>query len=246
MLFESLYLFGNLVTYALVIGLFLFSIVSFYNYYVDSKTRKALHVLEAKISMLRMLLKSKIRQRVNKFQQKRNNLKKDESPSTDVIFNRLKDKYDSLGNLEFSSSEDFDSYFSINTEIILDLEETLKSKKINLEQNNQKVTDENGKAINMTYALNLQDRWSKLLFYDKKSVVIIAELVRSTDEFRQRVQVYNASQKNTKKHFNEIKPIVIADFESLDSLLNVETEKDLSADSESTDEFEILNQKKAS
>ena len=248
MLLESLYLFGNLLTYTLVFGLLFYSAVSFYNYYVDSKTRKEMHVLEAKISMLRMLLKSKIRRRVNKFQQRKNNLKNDESPSTDAIFNRLKDKYTALGSLEFSSSEDFESYLNISLDIILEMEETLKSKKPTSNQMNQKMQSENGSAVDMSQVMNLQDRWSKLLFYDKNTIVIIAELIKGTDDFRLRVLLYNGNQKNTKKHFQDIKPIIISDFESLQTLINANSEKDLATDAnvaDSNDEFEILTQKKA-
>ena len=222
MLHEFLYIFGNLLTSILVIGLFIFSITSFYNYYIESKTRKQMHVLEAKISMLRMLLKSKIRQRVNKFQQRKNNLKKDERSSANALLDRLKEQYEKLDALEFNASEDFNTYFDLSHEIILDLEENLKSKKP-----------------------NLQDRWSKLLFYDKKSVIIIVQIVKCIEEFRLRAQRYNESQKNTKKHFNELTSITIVDFETLQILLDVSGAKEVDPDSDSTDEFEILNQKKS-
>ena len=205
MLNEYLYFVGNLLSYIVGIGIILYSIIAFIEYYRDSKSRKNIKILQAKISMLRMMLKAKVRNRSNKIHKSQ--------VEDGSIFQKIKSKYEQMMLLDFTKSVDFNTYIDLSYEALVDVETSLKkgvdSNDINSDQ----------KKGSLEYNLAME-KWIKLLKNDKKGVIVVFEIVQSTNQLNAIIDFYNQSQKKVKRRFAKTEDLKIKDFEILQDLMN--------------------------
>lgn len=179
---------GQVLLYSVLLGLFFWGMKSAISFYVFARRKEEINKLHARISVLKMHLKGKIKRKCNKIETA---FKKDSE-----ILKVLAPKLNLICALSFSSSTDYQTFISnlhmITEEIIAHIK--IKNK------NAIKPQDEDEIALSETDKVN--DKCKKLLKYDKAHMMIIIEIIQATEELKEKIVEFNELveyEKNQKK-----------------------------------------------
>ncbi len=174
-------------------------------YYQNIKQVETIHKQEAKVAVLRMLLKAKLK--------KNGNAIEGQFRSDKIFLNLIKPKIQEICNYDFSHQNEYERVMAslINLYDVIDVE--LQKRSPTLYKKNE---NETRAAVD-----DKQDRWYKLAKYGKSQAILIRDMVNATAELKSMIDTYNREQQSQfKNKFNSPEPIVVADFESLTTILN--------------------------
>lgn len=234
--------------FILILGLALFTWVAkyFFILYYYRKKKADINKLEARVAVLRMLLKAKLKRKGSQMQDQY----KDEKEFIGTImskldllttfsFNRSSDYEDVIGILG-SVSEAIDHhtviknpaiYLAQQAKIAQDRENLLKNAGVELARRDDKGEFKSAVEIESKTKseVNVQvpqfDRWTQLLKYDKGNLYIIKEIVETTAELKTKVELYNSEQDNKELQMRAPELIEIDSFEGLKAIVDRDQEE---------------------
>ena len=231
-----------------ILGLALFTWVAkyFFVLYYYRKKKEDINKLEARVAVLRMLLKAKLKRKGSQMQEQY----KDEKEFLASIMSKL----DLLTTFNFNRTTDYGDVLEILTSVseAIDLhtvqknpalymaqqEKIAKDRENVLAQSGEEVAkkDENGDAKSADEIeskkrsiINVQipqyDRWSQLLKYDKGNLYIIKEIIETTNDLKIKIELYNSEQENKELQLRPPEHIDLDGFEGLKSIVDRDLEQ---------------------
>lgn len=150
-------------------------------YYVFSRRKEEINQLDARISVLKMHLRGKIKRKCNKIESV---LKKEAD-----TFAFLVPKLTKISELSFSTQDQYQQLVNTLYEITLKIDEHIKLKHKNLMRDHLELPK--AKAEVLSADEETQQKCEKLVRYDKAHMVIITEIVQTTNEMRHKIEEYN-------------------------------------------------------
>lgn len=221
--------FGQLLLYALLLGLGFWGLKSAVTHYLFARRRENINKLNARVSVLKMHLRGKIKRKCSRIEEV---LKKDGG-----AFSNLQPKLSLICGLEFSSAGDYQQLLTnlnlITEEIIAHIHLKMKKNRhIDLEENVENVKDTESSESEKT-----ADRCKKLIKYDKAHMIIVLEIIEATDELSSKISEFNslAEFEKNQKIIHPPQKIQIENFDLLRKMVE-ETKK---SDAETPD-FPVL------
>lgn len=212
--------FGQLLLYALLLGLAFWGFKSAISYYLFARRRENINKLNARISVLKMHLRGKIKRKCSRIEEV---LKKD-----DGAFSNLQPKLSLVCNLEFSSPGDYQqlitNLYLITEEIIAHIHLKMKKDRhIDLEK-----IVENVKNNDSSEEENIEDQCRKLIKYDKAHMIIVVEIIETTEELYGKISEFNemAEFEKNQKTIHPPEKIQIENFELLRKLVEENKKSD--------------------
>lgn len=190
-----LFILGQVLLYTFLLGLFIWGMKNAVSFYVFSKKREQINKLNARISILKLHLKGKIKRKCNKIESL---FKKSEDAET---LNILRPKLSSIQELTFTLTSDYQKLIDILTTITVDIEGHIKLKHKDLikKQEAQKV---NLEMPPPTEDEIIKEKCKKLIKYDKAHMLIVIEIIQATEDLIEKTNEFNALaefEKNQKK-----------------------------------------------
>ncbi len=231
-----------------ILGLALFTWVGkyFFVLYYYRKKKEDINKLEARVAVLRMLLKAKLKRKGSQMQEQY----KDEKEFLASIMSKL----DLLTTFNFNRSSDYEDVLEVLTSVseAIDHQTVVKNPAIYLAQQ-QKITqdrenllknagvevsrkDEKGDSKSADEIesktkseVNVQvpqyDRWTQLLKYDKGNLYIIKEIIETNNDLKIKVELYNSEQENKELQLRAPEPIELNSFEGLKAIVDRDQEE---------------------
>ena len=221
--------FGPLLLYSLLLGLGFWGLKTATSHYVISRRRDKINKLNARISVLKMHLKGKIKRKCSRIEEV---LKKDLG-----AFPNLSPKMRLISALEFSAAGDYQVLLTnlnlITEEIIAHIH--LKMKKINRITVEKTIDDVSSEAT--SEAESAMDKCKKLVKYDKAHMLIVVEIIEATAELAAKISEFNDLTKVAKNQ-KIVRPLEKIEIEHFELLRNL-VEEDKKSDVETPD-FPVL------
>lgn len=209
-----LFLISQILIYTALAAIFLWGLKLGISLIVFSRKKEELHKLLARISVLKLHLRGKIKRKCNKIEQ----IFLKEPPET---LNLLKPKLTAIAGLEFNSPSDYQLLIGNLSEITQAIINHIKLKhksllKAQKAESFEKALDENHENDEVV------DNCKKLVKYDKGTMTVIVELIETTDKVIVKIAEYNALAEFDKKQkkFTDIpSQIKIENLDVISSLL---------------------------
>lgn len=205
---------GQVLLLAFLGGLSLWGLKYFVSLLVFSRKKETINKLNARVSILKLHLKGKIKNKSNKIETV---LKKNS-----VLLSFVRPKIEIICGLEFSRASDYQTLMSnlhqISEEIIGHIK--LKNK------NNPHVleySDDLSDETVLSETEKITEKCRKLVKYDKAHMIIIIELVDATDELIEKIEDFNllvAYEKNQKKIEDIPQKIEIENYDELSAIVD--------------------------
>lgn len=230
-----------------ILGLALFTWVAkyFFILYYYRKKKEDINKLEARVAVLRMLLKAKLKRKGSQMQEQYKNEKE--------FLASIISKLDLLSTFNFSRNTDYEEVLEILTSIseAIDHHTVLKNPEIYLAQQHKIAQDrenllksagveisrrdENGDSKSADEIesktkseVNAQvpqyDRWTQLLKYDKGNLYIIKDIIETNNELKIKIELYNSEQENKELHLRPPEAIELDSFEGLKEIVDRDQE----------------------
>ncbi len=201
--------------YAMVLGLSLWGIKSAVSYYIYSRKRENINKLQARISVLKMHLRGKVKGKSNRIESV---LKKDPGAMAN-----LTPKLKLICSLEFSAPEDYQTLID-NLHIIS--EEIISHIHLKMKKEGRLIATENAVDNPSVAAEGSVDKideiCKKLVRYDKANMIIMIDIICSTKLAIEKIIEFNelkTFEKKTKELLSVPQPITIENFDRLSALL---------------------------
>lgn len=186
---------GQIFFYTFILGLFVWGMKNAVSFYVFSRKREKINQLHARISILKLHLKGKIKRKCNKIESL---FKKSEDAET---LGLLRPKLNSIQELAFGSTTDYQKLIDTLTIITQDIANHIKIKHRNLIKK-----QETGPATENSEPLSedeqIKEDCKKLVKYDKAHMLIVVEIIQATENLIQEINEFNIMteyEKNQKK-----------------------------------------------
>ena len=231
-----------------ILGLALFTWVAkyFFILYYYRKKKEDINKLEARVAVLRMLLKAKLKRKGSQMQ--------DQYKEEKEFLSSIMSKLDLLTTFNFNRTTDYEDVLEILTSVseAIDMhtvqknpalymaqqEKIAKDREDVLAQSGEQVErkDENGDAKSADEieskkksVINVQipqyDRWTQLLKYDKGNLYIIKEIIETTNDLKIKIELYNSEQENKELQLRPPEHIDLDGFEGLKSIVDRDLEQ---------------------
>lgn len=209
-----------------ILGLALLTWVAKYLFvlYYNRKKKEEVNRLEARIAVLRMLLKAKLKRKGSQMQ--------DQYKDDKEFLASITSKLELLTTFNFHRSSDYEDVLNILTSIseAIDIQTVKENPAMysSQRQHAAEARDEVAKAKpneKQTDDHTSLDRWSQLFKYDKGNLYIVKELVETTEELKVKIEIYNLEQEKKELHLRVPELIAIPGFEGLRALVNRDQEK---------------------
>ena len=221
--------FGQLLLYALFLGLGFWGFKTAVSHYVFSRRREKINKLNARISVLKMHLRGKIKRKCTRIEDV---LKKDAG-----AFSNLLPKLNLIIGLEFASASEYQLLLTnlnlITEEIIAHIHLKMKrSKHIDLEKSVDDVKDSASHEAN-----DALDKCKKLIKYDKAHMLIVVEIIEATVKLSDQVSEFNdmVEFEKNQKIIHPPEKIIIENFELLRTMVEEAKKSDVE-----TPDFPVL------
>lgn len=224
-----LFIIGQVLLYTFILGLSLWGIKIAASLYIFSKKKEKINKLHARISILKLHLKAKIKRKCNKIETL---LKKTEDAET---LSLLRPKIKSIQDLTFTLTTDYQKLIEQLNAITQGITDHIKIKHRHIIKQQEAETPA---APVLSEFEVIQEKCKKLVKYDKAHMLIIVEIIQATDEIREEIEDYNilADYDKNQKKIKEIPDkIEIENYDIIAEL--VETSKTTAID---TTDFPIL------
>lgn len=231
-----------------ILGLALFTWVAkyFFVLYYYRRKKEEINKLEARAAVLRMLLKAKLKRKGSQMQEQY----KDDKEFIASLISKL----EILTTFNFNRTSDFEDVLEILFSVseAIDLHTVRKNPALFTAQQEQLAQDrdsllaqtgvvvakqdekgqvksageiESKKKSEVNSQIPKYDRWSQLLKYDKGNLYIIKEIVETTDDLKQKIELYNSEQENKELQLRVPELVRIEGFEGLRAIVNSDLEK---------------------
>ena len=188
----------NQILVGLSLVIFVFTSVMYgLNMYIDYRDRKNIHVLQSKVSILKLMLKSKMKSLDVKFQK---NLKKYNQDDVKPLY----DKLAGLKNLDLNQIQDYSRLVVIVADVNKEISRLSAVK--------SEVEDAN---ISKKETVD----WEKLMSFDRRLVVLLYEIVNHSQIVNSAITIYNEGQKKVKRQFKSEPQIVIPEYDVLHHIM---------------------------
>lgn len=204
------------------------------------KQKEIINKLEARVAVLRMLLRAKLKRKGSQIQDQY----KEEREFLDSVMSKL----ELLGTYSLSRSSDYADVLGLLTSIseAIDMhtvqktpafymahQESLAKQKESLLKISGVESDKDGKDKNISTSGEKQDvnalpefdRWAQLLKYDKGNLYIIKEIIETTKDLKNRIEIYNAEQVNKELLIRVPELIYLDGFEGLQKIVDLDLKK---------------------
>ncbi|MEQ1722178.1 MAG: hypothetical protein ABL930_03320 [Pseudobdellovibrio sp.] len=181
--------------------------------YVFSRRKEEINKLNARLSVLKMHLRGKIKRKCNKIESV---LKKDAE-----TFAALTPNLNKIISLTFNTPAEYQVLVTNLHEITVKINEYINFKHRNLMRDNLE-KPESKQAL--TQEEEAQEKCAQLVKYDKAHMIIIVEVVQTTNELRSKIHEYNELtefEKGHKKISFTPEPVEIEHFELINSLVEI-------------------------
>lgn len=220
-------LISQIVIYTLMTALLLWGMKYAVSLFIFSRKKEEINKLNARISVLKLHLKGKVKRKCNKIEQ----IFKKEPPET---LAELKPKLNSIAELQFNNSNDYQVLVSALVEITLAIIAHIKIKHKTLIRLQQYTNNQNEPDLEETGALTeqeeIEEKCRKLVKYDKGTMTVIIELVETTQQIITKIAEYNAFteyDKSQKKITDIPTPIQIENYDLIFALVDLAKTTDL-------------------
>jgi hypothetical protein len=200
---DYLSIISQLLIYGFYIGTTLWIIRYATAAFVFSRRKKIINRLDARISVLKMHLRGKIKRKCNKIE---SYFKKDSA-----TYIALSTNLEKISALRFDQSTDYQLLINYLYDITVKINDYIISKYRNLPIDNPEKPQ-----------VKTQDKYTQLVTYDKAHMIIIIEIIQTTNELRTKINEYNELtnlEKGHKKIAFIPDAIQIEDFEIISSLV---------------------------
>jgi hypothetical protein len=179
--------------------IFVFTTVMYgLTFYVDYRDRKNVNLLRSKVSILKLMLKTKVKSLDQKFQSNLKLIKQDEAKI-------IKEKISGIRSLEMNQSADFKRLIEILIST-LDEIDRMSAKKTPAVVEAQPVDK------------RLLD-WERLLGFDRRLIVLMYELINHIQMANSAISQYNANQKKVARQIASETVIEVQNFDVLMDLM---------------------------
>ncbi len=186
----------NQILVVMSLVMFVFTSVMYgLNLYVDYRDRKNIHVLQSKVSILKLMLKSKMKSLDVKFQK---HLKKFNQDDVKSLF----DKLAGIKNLDLKQPTDYSQLVIFVSDLNKEVERLSAVKADEAELNQKSSVD-----------------WEKLMQFDRRLVVLLYEIVNHSQIVNSAITIYNEGQKKPKKQFKPEAQIVLPEYDVLHTIM---------------------------
>jgi hypothetical protein len=224
--------FGQIFIYLAAIGFTFWIIKLSISFYIFSVRKEAINKLNARLSILKMHLKHKIKKKCNKIE----SLFKNKSE----IYSNLRPRLDIILNLTFSQSNEYQKL--IDTLHAITIEITYYIKK-NLTSINSTIDDTNTDSVATTEEEMNIEFCQKLTKYDRAHILIILDIIEATKNLKEKIVEFNelvAYEKNQKVITDIPESIEIKHYEIFTSIMNTTDKEDVDANEFETLEKQII------
>lgn len=172
---------SQILLYTFAVG-FVFWLVRYaVSFYVFSKRKEEINKLEARVSILKLHLKGKIKRKSSKIESA---LSKEHE-----TYSKLLPKLKTICDLEFHHQVDYQNLVSNLFEITLTIDDHIKIKHKNLLRMQPKISEPAPEALSPDRIT--EEKCKKLIKYDKAHMIIIIEIIQATNELIQKIHDYN-------------------------------------------------------
>ncbi|MEK6628122.1 MAG: hypothetical protein AABY53_05810 [Bdellovibrionota bacterium] len=207
---------GQVILYSVLIGLGLWGIKHGVSLYIFSRKKETINKLNARISILKLHLKGKIKRKCNKIADVFNK----EDPET---LRMLQPKLNTIGALSFNSAADYQNLIKELSAITQDISGYIKIKhKVLLKQQEAQAKAEEEVKEPPTEEEKIAESCKKLVKYDKAHMLIVVEVIQATTQLIEKITEYNAFveyEKNQKKITEIPEKIEIENYEVIAALV---------------------------
>lgn len=231
--------------FATLLSLIMFLWVSkyFYVLWYYRKQKENINKMEARIAVLRMLLKTKLKRKGSQMMDQYKNDKE--------FLGRIASKLEMLVTYNLSRPSDYGDLIDILVSIAEQVDEYEMKKSPTVHMTKLKNMGEQGDAlmrlsvdsadgIKKAQALGDSsnkstteipkfdahfDKWLNLFKYDKGNLYIIKEIVESNQHLIERIDVYNTEQENKELHIKKPQEIHLHGFENLKKIVDLDQQK---------------------
>jgi hypothetical protein len=171
---------SQLLFYGFVIGACFWLMRFSSSAYMFSRRKVEINKLDARISVLKMHLRAKIKSKYNKIEI----LLKNEAETLTA----LKPMLDNIISLSFNSPSDYQLLITNLHEITVKINEYIRFKHKNLVRDNQ---DKPEARQSRSKEEEAKEHCTQLVKYDRANMIIILQIVESTNELRSKILQYN-------------------------------------------------------
>lgn len=183
-----LFILGQVLLYTFLLGLFIWGLKNAVSFYVFSKKKEQINKLHARISILKLHLKGKIKRKCNKIESL---FKKSEDAET---LNILRPKLSSIQELTFSLTTDYQKLIDHLTTITQEIADHIKLKHRDLIKK-QETQNDSTTPEPLTEDDIIKKKCKKLIKYDKAHMLIIIEIIQATEDLIEKINEFNALTK---------------------------------------------------
>lgn len=201
-------------------GIVLFFWVARYIFimYYNAKQLEAINKLEAKVAVLRMLLKAKIK--------KKSNAVSSQLSKEKVLLEEVKPKFDTACGLNFTKPYEFQTLLNLMKEISVQLDSHFERRTreanpnaAHAEEEKQRKEELERKQKGMP-ALDEETKvWLKVLKHEKANIYIVKEIVDTTQELKNKIEIYNVEIESAKKRLRVPELIKVDSFDLICKLV---------------------------
>lgn len=179
-----------------------------YIYYQNIQQVEGIYKVEAKIAVLRMLLKAKLKKNMNSIDSK--------FKSDKVFLNIIKPKFEETCHLQFNAQGDFQKLIDMLKAVY----ETIATE---IEKKSQRICEKIDEPV-QTKSGNI---WELLVKYCPGQLNLIKDIAEATAELKNAIDLYNSENDHQfKKKFKAPELVVINDFDNLVKYMIEADEKD--------------------
>lgn len=207
---------SQILLYVFLFGLFFLGLKHAFSLYLFSRKKEEITKLDARLSILKLHLKGKIKRKCNKIE----SAFRTKNPE---MLNILRSNLNALLELRFSLPEDYQKLINLLGTITQDVINHLKIEPESDTTTTNSLSEKNDKL----------KTHEKLIKYDRAHILIVVDIIQTTEQLIEKSNEFNTlieNEKKQKKIHNIPEKIEIEDYEAIIALL--EPTKSLGADKE--------------
>lgn len=198
----------------LALVLTFWAIKHFYFLWYYGKKKEQINRLEARVAVLRMLLKTKLKRKGSALQ--------DQYKDDKAFLDKIQSKLELLVTYNFQRNSDYSEVIEILSSIseMIDQQIHIKTPEIG-----KAATVQSEKLIKDFSHLPQASKWIQLLKYDKGNLFIIKEIVETVFKLKNKIEDYNRERQNREYKLRSVELIEIAAFDDLKVIVDSEFHK---------------------
>ena len=207
-----------------VLGLVLsfWAVKYFYFLWYYGKKKEQINKLEARVAVLRMLLKTKLKRKGSSLQEQ---YKEDKA-----FLDKIQSKLELLVTYNFQRNSDYAETVGILMSISELIDQQIRTKTPEIAK---AAAEKNEILLKEFTHLSHAAKWIQLLKYDKGNLYIIKEVVETVAKLKDKIEDYNRERSEKEHKLRPVEVIDLPGFEDLKTIVDSEFQKNKEVDSES-------------